>query len=55
MPTFLTGQGLSPQGRRIGHMDPLLVLVLEADPGWSLFSPTADLQHDSSLIQDQST
>ena len=36
LPTVLWGQVLDPQGCHIGYMDPLLVCVLEADPGWSL-------------------
>ena len=46
LPTVLSGQVLNPQGRHIGHMDPVLVLVLEADPGWGI-CPMADLQQDS--------
>ena len=33
LPTVLLGQVLNFQGCHIGHMDPLLVLVLEDDPG----------------------
>ena len=46
LPTVLWGQVLSPQGCHIGHMDPTLVLILEADPGWDV-CPTADSQQDS--------
>ena len=46
LPTVLWGQVLSPQGCHIGHMDPMLVLILEADPGWDV-CPTADSQQDS--------
>ena len=44
--TVLTGQILNLQGQDVGHMDPLLVLVLEADPGWSV-CPTMDSQQDT--------
>ena len=44
--TVLTGQVLNLQGQDVGHMDPLLVLVLEADPGWSVF-PMVDSQQDT--------
>ena len=46
LPTVLWGQVLNPQGSHIGHMDPLLVLVLEADPGWGV-CPTVDSHEDS--------
>ena len=46
VPTVLKGQVLNPQGCHIGHMDPVPVLVLEADPGWGVF-PTVDSQEDS--------
>ena len=44
--TVLTGQVLNLQGQDVGHMDPLLVLFLEADPGWSV-CPTVDSQQDT--------
>ena len=46
LPTVLWGQVLNLQGCHIGHLDPLLVLVLEADPGWGV-CPTVDSQQDS--------
>ena len=46
LPTVLWGQVLNLQGCHTGHMDPLLVLVLEADPGWGVCS-RADSQQDS--------
>ena len=46
LPTVLSGQVLNLQGCHIGHMDPLLVLVLEADPGWGV-CPTVDSQQDT--------
>ena len=39
VPTVLKGQVLNPQGCHIGHMDPVPVLVLEADPGWGVCPP----------------
>ena len=44
--TVLTGQVLNLQGQDVGHMDPLLIFVLEADPAWSV-CPMADLQQDT--------
>ena len=44
--TVLTGQILNLQGQDVEHMDLLLVLVLEADPGWSV-CPTMDSQQDT--------
>ena len=46
LPTVLRGQALNLQRLHIGHVHPLLVLVLETDPGWG-FCPTADSQQDS--------
>ena len=46
MSTVLTGQVLNLQGQDVGYMDPLLVLVLEADPGWSV-CPMMDSQQDT--------
>ena len=46
LPTVLWDQVINPQGQDVGHMDPVLVLVLEADPGWGV-CPTVDLQHDA--------
>ena len=44
--TVLRGQVLNLQGQDAGHMDPLLVLVLEADPSGSVY-PSTDSQQDS--------
>ena len=46
LPTVLLGQVLNPQGHLTGHIDSLLVLVLEADTGWGV-CPMVDSQQDS--------
>ena len=44
-PAVLKGQVINPQGRCVGHMDPLLKLVLEVEPFWNI-PPRKDIQHD---------
>ena len=46
LPTALLGQVLNLHGQDVGHIDPVLVLVLEADSGWGV-CPIMDSQQDS--------